>query len=289
MDFLELVQATISESSSGVGTRVRNFDDLRHDDSLVVSFVRQAWLKIQESQKWLYNRHTFEFVLQDGVREYAPSAMRDSEGHPSIPVYPNPDGTPVVDDDDNRVAADSVRRWIFTALDRNPAWALTDLGTPGPAGPASYGGHIENMMFSQFRRLYLTRPASTIPEGKPVRFAAKDIEPKSILIHPTPNASDRYIIYGECQRSSQILNASTDVPFGLPEEYHDLIKWRAIMLKSIEEQDSNAYMGAKVQYDEIHKDAVGDLAPAWGIAEALGSGGAFDRSFGVPINSLRDL
>ena len=87
MNFLELVQATISESSSGVGTRVRNFDDLRHDDALVVSFVKQAWLKIQESQKWLYNRHTFEFVLKDGVRvrPIGDARLRRTPFNPRIP------------------------------------------------------------------------------------------------------------------------------------------------------------------------------------------------------------
>ncbi len=284
MTYLELVQAAISDSGFGIGSQLTNFDAPTHRQSLFIGFVRQAWLKIQQSKRWKFNRHTFECALTENVREYAPSAMRDAAGAPSIPAFPNPDGSPFLDGQNRPVAASGVRQWLLKDTDDNPAWALTDLGTPGPAGPTVYGGAIQYLDHATFRRRYLNRPASAIPTGKPSAFTQLDRAPKSILVHPTPNATGRYLLYGACQRESQVLRFATDVPFGLPEEYHDLIKWLAIMLRASESEDIESLQMAKAQYDEIRRDAAGDLTIAWTLAAGFGS-----RSDSSGVRSFADL
>ena len=257
MTYLELVRATLRDGSFGSADDISSIADVGGYEATIRGFVDQAWLKIQQGQNWNYNRLDIEIALVAGKREYAPADMEQSDGTPSIPSYP------VVPAENPVPAADGVRRWIFIERDGLSAWSLSDLDR------GDYGGFFPYTEFAEFRRTYLTRPEGITAQSKPLRFTVRDREPKPIVVFPTPDKDDTYILYGQCQRQSQILVNDGDEPSGLPVEYHDMIKWRAIMIANNYDQDVDAFQFAKNEYTEIHKDAVGDLTPRWRLGESL--------------------
>lgn len=255
MTYLEIVKDVLEKSETGSSDDIDTVSGLEGFLGQVADDVREAWIQLQQSKQWRFARLSFECMLLEGKREYRPSEMRDSAGRPSIPTY----------ESSNR-AASTVGRWYTTSLDGESAWSISDLGSD--TATATYGGDIAVVDFSSFRRRYLTRPIGTIPEARPSVLAFQD-GPQSIIFNPPPDVSDRYVVYGECQRSAQQLRQDDDVPFGLPEEFHDMIKWAAVMLVQQNDQENEGYQYAQSQFTRYLTDAVQLYVPEITLGPAL--------------------
>lgn len=66
-----------------------------------------------------------------------------------------------------------------------------------------------------------------------------------------------YVVRGAYRRSAQILAADGDVPI-LPEQYHQIIVWRAMMLMGGHDEAVNVVAHAQSVYARMHRDVVND-------------------------------
>lgn len=81
--------------------------------------------------------------------------------------------------------------------------------------------------WSTFRRIYMVGSAAS-DTGKPTYITvAPD---NKLYLHPTPDKE--YTLRGRYRKAPQTLSANADVP-EMPEQFHDLIKWRALVLLGI--------------------------------------------------------
>tara|TARA_R110000868_G_scaffold34552_6_gene124776 strand:+ start:256 stop:936 length:681 start_codon:yes stop_codon:yes gene_type:complete len=66
-----------------------------------------------------------------------------------------------------------------------------------------------------------------------------------------------YVIRGAYRRKAQMLALDTDVPI-LPEEHHNIILWRAMMLMGGHDEAVNVVAHAQSIYNRLHRDLVND-------------------------------
>lgn len=91
---------------------------------------------------------------------------------------------------------------------------------------------------------------------KPIEYCiAPD---RTLRIGPKPNAV--YTIRGEYRKAPQTLAADADEP-DLPERFHEIIVWRAIMLMSGSDEAGQAFGDARAKYSEIFANMVRDCVP----------------------------
>lgn len=83
---------------------------------------------------------------------------------------------------------------------------------------------------------------------------------RSLVVGPKPDKA--YVLRGEYQRGPQVLAADNDVPI-MPDQYHQIIVWRACMSLALYDEAQSAFAGAKSQHDPILLDMQRDLLPAF--------------------------
>ncbi len=85
-------------------------------------------------------------------------------------------------------------------------------------------GRQQPMLFRDWDYMYRTLSRGTVNTGKPCYFS---ISPENKLhFYPTPD--DTYTIVGRYYKSPQVLDSDDDEP-EMPGQFHDLIKWRALI------------------------------------------------------------
>lgn len=136
-----------------------------------------------------------------------------------------------MEDDFSGETVASVQEYDAAALgiDRFSSWVFDqgDLGSVVSIYKTADGqtdeGFLSFMDWSVFRRTAMigTRAAET---GKPVCFTVD--RANKLRLWPTPD--DAYTIRGSYMKSPQVLAADADIP-EMPAEFHDLIKWTALI------------------------------------------------------------
>jgi hypothetical protein len=131
---------------------------------------------------------------------------------------------------------------------------LTELGTWAPetfrayltsTGVADEQELIYWENWHEFRDAYLIGPSRS-NSGRPTAFAIKP--DKSIVFWPTPSAA--YTIVGEYFKRAQELAANADEPL-FPQEFHDLLVWRAIVFYASHEAAPEVHAHGKIEYKRL--------------------------------------
>ena len=127
--------------------------------------------------------------------------------------------------------------------------------------PDGAGGRLVHIGFGEARG----RKRSIRDPSRPVAFAiAPDLD---LVLHPVPRGA--YHFGGECQSEVQLLEKEDDVPRGLPEAYHPIIKWRAAMLLHGNDEAGSAYRFAATEYMPMLLSLERLYLPDVTIAEAM--------------------
>ena len=84
-------------------------------------------------------------------------------------------------------------------------------------------------------------------ENRPTSFAIRP--DKKVLFHAAPN--EGYVLHGRYVVGVQGLTSENHNPHGLPEEYHSIIVWRAVMMLHADDDFAPAYEFAARQYKEL--------------------------------------
>ena len=239
MTYLELCQAALGASDTGSPDELVSLNDADVYQKGVTDNVAEAWRFIQMAYSWSWRQLEFTAQLVAGKDEYAWNELRDAAGNPSI-------GRDLGFSD-----------WLSEEPSSGigPAWYL--------GRPPEYVsvGSIERIDYQTMRRRRLQRRDSLAPTS--FAFAPS----LSILVNPIPN--DAYRIHGMYVVGLQRLTTEQHVPHGLPDVYHDVIKWRAIMMIHGSDEASASYQYASIQYDEIFRTLTRLYLPTVTVGGAL--------------------
>ena len=225
MNFLELCQQAVRDTGTSntvnTVTPTQEEEEEGYEGITVVGLVRDAWREIQQlHEEWTFMRKSFEFTLTVGQYEYQWDRLVNASGQRIIPTF---------------------RHWLTDGL-----WYLkSPSSTPQPEfTPLPALGPLANITWQQFRARF-------------TQFAYANQQPtwytiapdRRIMVGPPPNES--YRVSGEYQRGVQLLKQNTDVPEGLPEEYHPAITWKTVMLLNGFDEAGEGYRWAEIQYKTI--------------------------------------
>lgn len=226
MTYLELIQETLLFSDTDSPESIKALADADEYKKTVSGYVREAWAQIQMlHESWGWRRKEFAAVLRSGVSEYTWNELRNAADEPSIPRDVG------------------FRNWLSrtpgdTSPDVGPAWLIS-------GGTTRAVGQILPISFEEWRhrRLFDQQPA----ESRPGFFTiAPD---KRLFFAPTPN--DAYQIDGMYVAGVQRFVSENDQPRGIDEEYHPIIKWRAVMMVHGSDEAGDSYTFAATQFNEL--------------------------------------
>lgn len=124
-------------------------------------------------------------------------------------------------------------------------------------------GYLGFIGFDTFRRDLMAAGAAT-RTGKPCWITVNDQD--ELVLHPTPD--DVYTLRGRYRRGPQVLTNGTDVP-EMPEEFHDAIKWRALMLMGQFDEATNQIPDWGLQYEIAMDRLRSHQLPTWRLGGAL--------------------
>jgi hypothetical protein len=171
---------------------------------------------------------------------------------------------------------------------RDWKWMRRDADVPLTIGQREYTA--SNFALTDFRRwlapsddrcarVYpVANPSSVtalVPSGSYDRFLTDfvDVPPKdgaphhwiispteSILIAPAPDAAYRF--KAAYQSKPFRLEVETDEP-DMPEEFHLLLVWRALMELASIDAATEVYVRAKANHDALRSDLISDQGPQW--------------------------
>ena len=222
--YLELCQKVLGSSDTGSPDELKTLSDADVYQKGVTENVSEAWRFIQMAyDAWSWRQREFTAQLVAGTDAYKWNELIDGDGAKSI-------------------SGDlGFSTWLAPTPDTQlgPEWRLGQ-----PPEYLSTGG-ITSVDFQtmRLRRLQVRSP------GAPTAFAsAPDL---SLLVNPVPN--DAYRLHGMYVVGIQSLTSEDHIPHSLPEAYHDVIKWRAVMMIHGSDEASESYHFAQIQYDEIFR------------------------------------
>ena len=157
----------------------------------LVNWIDESWQELQNMAWWSWLRESFTMPLVAGQDVYSYGDAIDSDG-----------------------AVTRLKRWHLDST-ANPPWIYNT------AAGSSTAQAINFVDWPEFNNLFnMAPPASGAPEFITSRPNYE------IAVSPIPN--DNYVVTGEYMRSSQVLALDTDAP-EMPEEYHMLIVWMAMV------------------------------------------------------------
>ena len=213
MNFLELCQRTLLESGTESGRKLKNFDSLTTFQEQVRGWVREAWIHIQQSREDWGWRTELPFTMAAVAKRnrYRPQTLLTPEGTPSILAF---------------------RDWVTANR-----WFITDERI------SLIAGYLPLISYQEWRR----RSRATPHPARPTAYA---IGPdQTLYLHPTPETPVK--IEGEYQLGVQLLENERDMPVGLDPDYHEIIKWRAIMAVHGFDEDDQSYVWAASNYQPL--------------------------------------
>ena len=238
MDYLTLVRNALSDSGAQDEGEILTTlapppeePALTPYQSLAARTVAEAWRMIQTDRSaWPFMREEFAALLPEGVTDLTAAMLVQ-------------DGPPV---------------WSWWA---SGGWFLSEAATE--TGTELQSGGLPQITYEDFRRLYT---GAVTPPSRPTVWC--ETPQRQIRIWPGVGAGRRVTLHGEYIRAPQTLVNDADVPMGLFEAYHDVIKWRAVMILLGGDEADKKYQFAKIAYN--------DLVSNMEISEGTGDWGAFE-------------
>ena len=223
MTYLELCQATLEASDTGNEVALTSLTDVDQYQRGVTRKVAEAWHFIQTiHESWGWRQREFVAQLRPGVMAYKWFELFDGDENRSIPT------------------AVGFRDWLAQEPG-DPAGAEWYISSPD--NDYASVTSITPIAFETMRqrRFVLTTPA------KPTTFT---VTPSvELVFHANPDAAHR--IHGMHVTGVQSLTSANDVPVLPDEEYHNIIKWRAVMMIHGSDEAGDSYAFAQAQYKEM--------------------------------------
>ena len=240
MTFLEICQKALEDSGLQDPRALKTLEDATELQSDVVNNVREAWTYIQtHTETWGWRHKEFAFLMRPGVDTYAWNEL-----------FVDPSAS-------NRVKAiGSFRSWITPASSSDPEWFIKE-----PRDDYLKSIPIGVLPYYEMRR---RRFGVSGGQQRPSYFAA--YPDKKLVFHTTPDLA--YRIHGLYVAGVQLFKRANEEPIGLNEEYHNLIKWRAVMMLHAND-NAPQYQFAKDSYDELLKSLLRIYRPTVRVAGAL--------------------
>ena len=112
------------------------------------------------------------------------------------------------------------------------------------------------LRYVPYERFYPAYLTGTHDPGYPQHFTVAPDD--SIYLGPTPD--DVYTVRGHYQKSPQVLSADGDIP-ELPGLFHDVIKWKALILLGIFDEAFNQIPGWERKYDKLFSQLANEQVP----------------------------
>lgn len=192
--FLQLVKDTEQESGT-MPSLIQTVTGATGRHGLFVSWVRNAWKLLQaERTSWAWQRKSWQHELIVGVQAYDAPALG---------------------------ITGPFKSWVFDTESGN------DVTIYDPDVGQDQEGFLNPSDWLTFRKVYMVG-SNVSRTGKPYHVARG--EDQRLYFWPTPDKP--YIVRGEYVKGSQVLTNDSDIP-ECPTEYHDVIKYQALLLMSI--------------------------------------------------------
>lgn len=207
---LQLCQQLLEES--GLSGEITSTLNATGEAKSIVRRIDYAYNQIQRApgMLWRFLWVTWEFTTVDGVDEYSAQTA----------------DPPILND--------------WTLLDSRRLPVVRFYPTTGTVDDTQ---SLPALPFDTWDRIYKIQPPE---KGEPETCS---ISPNGhLMIGPRPDAVG-YKIRGRGYRRPHALTADSDAPL-LPEEFHDLIVWRALIRQSAADEDPGNYSDAAGQYNE---------------------------------------
>lgn len=205
MNFLDLCQKAITWSDTGHAGQITETNQSIAPvfQSQVIDFVREAWREIQQERPWGWMIEPVSFYSVEDKEEYAWNEALDEDG--------------------NRVI-ESFTDWYWKS---DEPWYV-DRNNEGTEVSENY---LTCVRWQRFRNVYIHGLRSQ--KGIPQLFSIS--HKNNVWLHPKPKGA--YKITGQYHRGAQELSENGDTPYGIPEQYHPIIAWKAVMkLHEIDEK-----------------------------------------------------
>ena len=247
MNFLELCQFTIKWSGTGSKGTVDTVTTDRQFPSKVVDFVQESWREIQQERKsWRFMRKTVTFRTRVNQDTYEWKRLTHHQS--------------------NNLLIPRFRRWITNGV----IWYLEDPDKTRRTHqhvPSVFDedggtlGRICEIDYEFWRELYVRQYQTA---RKPIEFAISPSD--QILLGPRPDKV--YEIQAAYQAGVHVLKGNDDIPADLPEDYHAIIGWRAVLM--LNEYDTDAVGGAWAgkQYEKMLNSLMATQLPPMRLAES---------------------
>jgi len=230
VNFLTLVRETLNDAGVGTSSSVTSVGSLTDGHAgMVKRAVVEAWLHIQNlDDAWTFMQGSGEIVIRDGVSRYPVEEMGLS-----LPFglwrYLNADREIVSDG--------SVLGWDY--VDRAPG---TGRGT----------ARIDAFPYTVYQPRY--RRGVEVVRSRSVTAFAVEPGTSAVWVGPEPDRAGleegSAVLFCEYKSASQRLGEDEDVPRGLPERYHQVIKWLAIREVQMYDESSGSVQAADMHYRE---------------------------------------
>ena len=277
--FLELCQQVAHESGTIEGTRPLTTDGQTGRLGLIVSFVRQAWLDIQNTARWrfLYKELPGNAVLRPGVHTYKP----DSLG----------------------LGAQDFQAWELVDPQIGTSMSIWDINprTNTFENPQDDQTDLFAIDYATLKRRF-QYGTEAVRRERP-RYVAISDAVDELVFAPTPDAVadggdaslvPQYRLVATYVTAPQIFREEGDddvEPAGLPVRYHEAIKWKAMrLLAEFDEADALVLQTAQLNLNSylsaMRRDLLRRGGPYIDTQGGLGLGGSIGgRSFGLGIGA----
>jgi len=180
----------------------------------ITQFVKDGWTEVQRSRaRWRWLEQDFSASLISGTQEYTALSLGITS---------------------------RFSKWL--PFDREGELAFTVY----PTGSKSDEQAIDYWDWHEFRRK-LMRGATASDTGRPRIFTVD--ESQKVLVYPTPDAA--YTLEGLYYKAPQTLAADSDTP-ECPSEFHDIIKYKALMKFAVWDEAMEQYPAWDMEYRKIH-------------------------------------
>ena len=247
MKFLQMCQDTMRWSGTGGRGQIEKVTTTAEFPSKVVDFVRTAWVDIQQSQKhWRFMRKDFVFQTVANKHDYAWSEM-------------------ILPESQNR-AINRFDHWIHKV-----PWFIED------PNRGSYG--FVPSVFTEDRNEYVLGKLYPIDYecwwDRYFRFAQTGNRPYEYAIGPDdkllfgPTPDKVYTIRGQYKPSAHHLEKNEDQPEGLPDDYHEMIVWKAVIMVNDYDAGARGRDYARERYVQKYDNLLATQLPKTKMAGAL--------------------
>lgn len=219
MTYLELVQAAAFESGTVPGKgQPLTVDNQTGRLHLFTLWVQSAWNDIQrKSSSWRWMQAEFAGQTIVNTAEYNAAAMGITR----------------------------FRRWLHEGETGGPTFSIYKT-----ADGDGDEGHLRFLEWNTFRNAAgAGLQKASVAANKPYYIT---VDPQDqLVLHPKPD--DVYTIRGRYLKSLQNLTSNDDIP-EMPEDYHEAIKWAALIKMAVFDEAMEQAQMFNSYYSEIFSD-----------------------------------